>query len=338
MFLFGVCVLGLSLLAATTLAKTLVKPLEIIQTRMQDISEGEGDLTARLEVRGRDEIARLSMAFNHFVENIQGMVQQVVTISSRLASGSLEMNAGMTEIASTAESIAQTAETQRTSVQEATSKVRDIAKSSQVNSSNVTGALEVFEQAQQATTQGTHSVDTAILGMKAIHENSGQIGRILTVITEIANQTNLLSLNAAIEAAKAGEHGKGFAVVAEEVRKLAERSAMAAKEITGLIQTSNQSIRDGSEMVNAVGLILKEIQTSINASDQRMRAIGTQSLAQSEGSTVVVDVMGELSSIAIQNATATEEMSATIHETSRAVDDLSKAAEGLGGLVSRFRV
>jgi len=196
----------------------------------------------------------------------------------------------------------------------------------------------VFDEAQQAAVKGGGSVDNAIQGMRAIDSNARQIGNILTVITEIANQTNLLSLNAAIEAAKAGDHGKGFAVVAEEVRKLAERSAQAAKEITTLIRTSNQSIQDGSGMVNAVGGILKDIQDSITASGERMKAIGTQSQAQSQDSGQVVEVMGELTGIAEQNAAATEQMAATLHESTRALEDLSKAADRLNALVANFKV
>jgi methyl-accepting chemotaxis protein len=338
MTIAGLCILGLTLILASVLAKALVRPLEIIQQRMKDISEGEGDLTARLEVHGDDEIARLSSGFNHFVQNIQGIIQQVISISNAIASGSLEMNAGMSEMSITAESIAKTAEGQKTSVKQATAKVSAIAESSQVNNANVSNALQVFDQAQNAAAKGGTSVGEAIRGMQVIHDSSKQIGSILTVITEIANQTNLLSLNAAIEAAKAGEHGKGFAVVAEEVRKLAERSAHAAKEITTLIQTSSKSIQDGNQLVNAVGGILHNIQEAITASGQRMKAIGVQSQAQSQDSTTVVAVMGDLSGIAEQNAAATEEMAATIHETTRAVDDLTNAAENLNALVSRFKV
>jgi methyl-accepting chemotaxis protein len=331
MTIAGLCVLGLTLLAAGLLAKALVKPLEVIQQRMKDISEGEGDLTARLEVHGNDEIAQLARGFNHFVQNIQGIIQQVIGISNTIASGSLEMNAGMAEMSTTAESIAKTAEGQKTSVQQATGKVGAIAESSQVNNTNVANALQVFDQAQSAAVKGGTSVGEAIRGMQVIHDSSKQIGSILTVITEIANQTNLLSLNAAIEAAKAGEHGKGFAVVAEEVRKLAE-------EITTLIQTSSKSIQDGNQLVNAVGVILHNIQEAITASGHKMKAIGAQSQAQSQDSTTVVAVMGDLSGIAEQNAAATEQMAATIHETTRAVDDLTKAAENLNALVSRFKV
>ena len=332
-----VMVLG-GLGAARGLGNAIVDPLDAISHRMHDISEGEGDLTARLEVKGGDEIAQLSSHFNHFVANIQGIVQQVISISSTIASGTLEMNAGMTEMSSTADSIAQGADQQKQGVEQANDKVGTIARSSQVVYGNVADALQVFDQARTAAASGGKAVGEAVLGMQAIQNDSRQIGNIITVITEIANQTNLLSLNAAIEAAKAGEQGKGFAVVAEEVRKLAERSAQAAKEITTLIHASTKSIEQGNGMVNTAGASLQSIQEAILASSRRMETIGSQSQAQSQDSTAVVGVMGSLTGIAEQNAAAMEQMAATLRETARTVEQLSLVAEQLNALTSRFKV
>jgi methyl-accepting chemotaxis protein len=337
MTLVGAVILALGFLGARFVAGALMGPLETFQTRMKDISSGEGDLTARLEVRGDDEVAQLAIHFNHFVGNIQTLVRETVGISASIASGAHQMEAGMSEMSSAADAIARSAEDQKSSVGETTRTVKAIAESSKVNSQNVADALRDFDLAQEAVAKGGSALDASVQGMTAIHDNAKQIGRILTVITEIANQTNLLSLNAAIEAAKAGDQGKGFAVVAEEVRKLAERSAVAAKEITTLIQTSDKGIGDGTSTVNAANLALKSIQQALLQSDQRMKAVEHQSQSQREDTSSVAGAMGSLAGIAEGNAGATEQMAATIRETSRTVHDLNGLAEKLNALVSRFR-
>jgi methyl-accepting chemotaxis protein len=334
----GLVMVVVGFMAAVWLSGSIVTPLERINQGMHDISAGEGDLTARLEVLGQDETGQLSANFNRFVANTHGLVTQVVAISTSIASASLQMAAGMTEMDSTADAIAHTAENQKANVQQATERVDTIAKSSRIIYANVSKALQVFDQAQEAAAKGGATVGEVVRGMQAINNNSKQIANILTVITEIANQTNLLSLNAAIEAAKAGENGKGFAVVAEEVRKLAERSSQAAKEIAVLVNTSHKDIQEGSTMVTAAGAGLKSIQEAIASSGEHIHTIGGQSHAQSDDSSAVVGFMGELTGIAEQNAAATEEMAATIRETTRTVEDLSRAAEGLKALVSRFKV
>jgi len=333
----GLLVVILGVAGSGVLSRSLLHPLVAIQRRMRDISEGEGDLTARLDVHGSDEIAQLAAHFNRFVENIHEIVQQVMAISTDIASNSLMMSAGMAGMEETADSIAHLADTQKERVSTTTGSIQTIAGASKVVFSNVSDALQVFDQAEQAAARGGTAVGGSIAGMKGISQNSQQIGHILTVMTEIANQTNLLSLNAAIEAAKAGEHGKGFAVVAEEVRKLAERSAAAAKEITILIQTSGRSITEGTRMVNTAGEALQSIQAAILDSAERMKVIGSQSQAQSQDSQQVVAAMGSLADIAEQNASAMEEMSATIKESTQTVQELSHLAELLNALVARFK-
>jgi len=338
MVLLTVGMVALGVFAAFAVSGSIVKPLEVINQSMLNISEGEGDLTARLAADGKDEIAQLSGSFNRFVANLQAIIREVVTISESLASGSTEMRVSVVEMATTAETIAHTSETQRESVRQTNDRVRYIAEASQANRANVADALTVFARAKDAAAHGSVSAQGAVQGMQGIIDSSKQIDSILTVISEIANQTNLLSLNAAIEAAKAGEHGRGFAVVAEEVRKLADRSAQAGKEIMVLIKTSNQSIQAGGARVAQIGKILQDIETSIQASGQRLEAIGTQSETQTQGSSAVAEVMADLAGIAEKNAAATEEMSATLHGTTRTVEALHQTAERLNALVSRFRV
>ena len=334
MVLLGLSMAVVGNVAATLLGNRITGPLEAIERGMQDISAGEGDLTARLEVRGNDELARLSGDFNTFVDSIRVVIQEVVATADSIASSASEIAAGMSEMTTASDSIAATAENQKKSVAETSARVDANVQASQTIHEEVSSAMAVHGQTQAKAAHGETVVHDAVAGMQAIHDNSRQITSILTVITEIATQTNLLSLNAAIEAAKAGDQGKGFAVVAEEVRKLAERSGLAAKEIAALIQTSNRSVETGGELVNAAGSVLKSIQASIMASGERIQAIGVQSQEQSLNSRAVVDAMIGLSSIAEQNASATEEMAATIHETTGAIQELSNAAERLDALVS----
>jgi methyl-accepting chemotaxis protein len=333
----SVVMLILGLLTTLFVSGAIVAPITAVNKGMADISTGSGDLTARLRSIGDDELATLASNFNVFVEKIQRIVRDVSTSCTNIASGSLEMSAGMSEMSGTAADIAKGAHSQRTSINDVKKHVDHIAESVMAVQLTVRDTLDVFEKNKKATTKGVAALDDAEVGMSKIEENSKQIAKILQVITEIANQTNLLSLNAAIEAAKAGQQGKGFAVVAEEVRKLAERSAGAGKEIRHLIEVSTQSITDGSEKVKIASEVLKEIQAGTNAASVHMADIQNHTKDQASGSDKVVNSIDGLTGVADQNAAATEQMSATIKEMVRTVDELSRLAETMNGMVSTFR-
>ena len=338
MGLASALILAVGFLAARTLAGTLIRPLEVFQGRMRSIATGDGDLTARLDVVGEDEIAQLAGHFNQFVDHIQTLVKETISVSASLRSGALEIASGMAEMNTAADAVARSAEAQKASVTQSDRALKSIAASLGNSNERVEGAIQDVVRAQEAAAIGEAALEASVKGMRAINDNALQIGKILNVITEIANQTNLLSLNAAIEAAKAGEHGRGFAVVAEEVRKLAERSSVAAKEIAQLITTSEKGIKDGSASVNAGNQALKRIQATILDSDEHMKAVGAQARLQSQDTARITEEMSALANIAEGNAGATEEMAATIRETTRTVDQLTSQAESLNALVTRFKV
>lgn len=174
--------------------------------------------------------------------------------------------------------------------------------------------------------------------MEEIERASGKIASAVAVIQEIAQQTNLLSLNAAIEAAKAGEQGRGFSVVAEEVRKLAERSRQAAVEIEQLIRDTQQTVAGGVDSVRNISALMERIKVSVGKGASLVREIGTATQEQSSTAQEISKRMDESAREIGQNAAATQELSATVHEISRTASDLAQVSNALAQAMARFAV
>ena len=192
--------------------------------------------------------------------------------------------------------------------------------------------------AVDATEESARAGEGAAKGISEIRAETGRIVQAVTVIQEIARQTNLLSLNAAIEAAKAGSMGKGFAVVAEEVRKLADRSRGAAGEIEQLIHRTQEAVNAGVQGVEATLGKLGDIRRRVTGVAGQFQGIGEAAQAQAETSGQVNALVRENHAQLEQNASATQELSATVHEISRTAADLAQVAEGLRVAVEGFKL
>jgi methyl-accepting chemotaxis protein len=310
-------------LASWVFARSITKPVNIAVAAMNDIADGEGDLTARLDDSGKDEIAQLGRSFNRFVSKIQAVIRQIAATADQVTAASQQLSAAGEQLSSGVQE-------QASSLEETAASLEEISGTVKQNASSAGQASQLAMRSRDTAEEGGQVASAAVSAMGQISDASAKIAEIITTVDEIAFQTNLLALNAAVEAARAGEQGRGFAVVAAEVRGLARRSATAAKEIKLLIQDSLQKVQDGSGLVNESGEKLQEIVSSVKRVADITAEIAAASKEQSSGTEQVNKAVGQMDEVVQCNATQAEELSSTAMS-------LAAQAEHLQQLVGKFK-
>jgi len=305
------------LVMVTLLIRSIRRPLTQIEDLVKDIAQGEGDLTKRLTYTGNDELGAICGSFNQFIDKLHGIISLISSTSTQVASASSQLNSTAERIATGAEEVAAQASTVATAGEEMSATSGDIAQNCQM-------AAEGAQRASQSATNGAGVVErtVAVMGqiaekvqesaktVESLGERSDQIGAIIGTIEDIADQTNLLALNAAIEAARAGEQGRGFAVVADEVRALAERTTRATKEI--------------GEMIKA---IQRETKGAVAAMEQGVQQVEAGTIEAAKSGDALRDILDQVNDVATQVnqiATAAEEQTATTSEISNNMQQITQ--------------
>lgn len=314
-FIFVVCLVVLSFLL-----NKLMQPLLVLKNTLRDISEGDGDLSVRLPIKGNDEVAQISTAFNVFVGKVHEIITQTVNTGIELNSTAI----GLREQSQQALQRGQEQNEQTmlvvTSMNEMIATVNEIASSA----ANAASAANMAASETQEGHKTIEKTSTSILNLEAemnsasdiivsLADNTQSIGTILDVIRGISEQTNLLALNAAIEAARAGEAGRGFAVVADEVRNLATKTAQSTDEIDNMInQLQTEAKNAVSSMSNSKSLI-EDGTTETEMARQALEKISMQVLA-------ILDINTQV-------ATATEQQSAVANEINMNMDTVNSSVK-----------
>jgi methyl-accepting chemotaxis protein len=327
--------------------------------QLKDVAEGEGDLTKRLPVNSADEIGELSSWFNTFIDKLQKVMISVASNTQHLATASEEISSSSTQMSQGASSQQDQTAQVATAMQEMTSTVAEVSESSRKAADSARSAAEVAKQGGNMVQEVlvtmrsiASSVGATAQKIQELGKSSDQIGKIIGVIDDIADQTNLLALNAAIEAARAGEQGRGFAVVADEVRKLAERTTKATKEIAQMIesvqketgsavtqmQAGTKQVEVGVATTAKAGASLEEIIKAAQLVGDMVTHIATASTQQASTAEQVSSNMEQIAKIthesaagAQQSAKACEELSALALDLQQVVNQFKLADESTGG-------